>query len=191
MLTCFSVGGRGPKFFSPRHCLGLLVPHLLSANSWLISAGSFLRSLPCEIVKRYLTGAPISSNSKSSIVNRQLQLQLTNSLINQLTQKNPWLLRSITLFYLTKYANTKGRNTSLNRTFVIPAKAGIQNKMSLRGLPFSPKQSQYCLAPKFIWGSIKKQILAQSGFCFLLAPCTAGGSPCPGTPSLACPACPP
>jgi hypothetical protein len=39
---------------------------------------------------------------------------------------------------------------------------------SLGGLPFRPKQSQYCLAPKFIWGSIKKQNLEQTGFSLLV-----------------------
>ena len=33
------------------------------------------------------------------------------------------LLRSITLFYLTKYGNTTGRNTSLNCPFVILSEA--------------------------------------------------------------------
>ncbi len=33
----------------------------------------------------------------------------------------------------------------------------------------APKKSQYCLAPKFIWGSIKKQNLEQTGFSLLVS----------------------
>ena len=39
----------------------------------------------------------------------------------------------------------------------------------------APKKSQYCLAPKFIWGSIKKQNLAQTGFSLLVSPQSCAG----------------